>query len=636
VKRRLSSFSLLILIAALAAGSVGAQQRLTAPRRAEQYEITSRMSEAIRYVSTDPDRAMALLQGLDRQYPGQERILSRIGYVYQVLGKIDSAEVYYDRALEVNPGSLDAGKALGMMYYTEGRQEKGFAVFERVIAANDNSMSAYKVVGNALRDLGRYDDALRVLEAGRARSPRHFVLTLEIAELHQQLGDYQGAIDEYLNYIGEQTRNYSFTRDRMLEVLAQSGPQEQVIVASLNKRLEMGEGNRFAILDILSAWYLRQGYLEKSLDMALLADKEEASDGTVLLQLADQILVEARTRPGYQKQRYLELGVRALDAFARNHPRQPGTDRARYFLATIYTEFGIGKMDISPAQRAEYFEKAVNEYAEVSRRYPNSEYAEVSYLDRGDVYLHHLKEPRKALEAYKSGAVNSRRMNEVFAARIGDVYLGIGEFDAARGYFDSMMESGLPVLAQTGYYYYGVMLAFEGQYEAARDTLTFLAAEEPSSIYTNDAIELAWIIQEALQYKSKSLRTYLQAMQADMVGDTTTVIARLGAIAEAPVYETLRPRALFWLGRVRYQSGDLHGALADLRRFLKEYPDEDLCPDVQREIAVVYEKGFNEYERALMEYEDVLVNYPEYAFLDEVRKDVRRLRYIVGGEEYEN
>jgi hypothetical protein len=47
----------------------------------------------------------------------------------------------------------------------------------------------------------------------------------------------------------------------------------------------------------------------------------------------------------------------------------------------------------------------------------------------------------------------------------------------------------------------------------------------------------------------------------------------------------------------------------------------------------VYEFGYEDYAKALREYEVVLMLYPDYAFLDEVREDVRRLRFIVEGEE---
>jgi tetratricopeptide (TPR) repeat protein len=300
-------------------------------------------------------------------------------------------------------------------------------------------------------------------------------------------------------------------------------------------------------------------------------------------------------------------------------------------------QFGSGEVpEVTPGERVDFLEQAVAEYADLSRSYPNSDYAERAYLERGDVLLHKLKRPDDALEAYRSGSVNSRGLTDVFAARIGDVYLGLGRFDDAEDYFTNLIESGFPELAQAGTYYTGLRLCLAGKYAAARDTLTYLAEQVPESPYTNDAIETAWILEEGLQFESKSLGTFFEAVQADMVGDTATAVARLETIVAQPVYETLRPRALFRLGRALYHSGDLDRAVAALTRFMKEYPEEDMRPDVQRQIAAVYEFGYERYDRALAEYEDVLLNYPDYAFLDEVRKDVRRLRYIVHGEEYEN
>jgi len=621
------------LLLVVVAGTAQAQQRQD---KVDQYEITARISDAMRLLSSEPERSLSILELLNQQFPNRERILTRLGYVHQVLGNEGDAEFAYKRALEVNPRSLEAAKALGMMYYAKGRAAEGKRVFDAVVASNDYSMSAYKIVGGALRDLGRYEEALALFEDGRRQGRRNFVLTLEVAAMHRQLGRYTDAINEYLIYVDAQPRNYRFTRDKILETLQESGSQQDAVVGSLERRLRTGAGDRYVVLDVLSAYYLSQGLLEQSLDMALAADEEPNSDGTVLIMLADQIITSATTNPRVDKRRYLELGVRALDAFTRNHPRQAGTDRARYMLATIYVQFGSGDVPgVTSVERRAHLERAVAEYADLSRRYPNSEYAELAYLERGDVLLRKLKDPAQALEVYRNGAVNSRRMGETFASRIAEVYLGVSEYDSAKHYFDSMINSASPVLVQTGYYYTGLMLAFQGQTEAARDTLTFLAEEDPSSRYTNDAIEVAWVLEEALMFESASLNEYLAAMKAELIGDTINVMQQLGAVVARPVYEPLRPRALFWMGQVTYDTGDLHDALATFRRFLREYPDEDLRPDVQRRIGAVYEYGFGQHERALKEYETVLVEYPEYAFLDEVRKDVRRLRYIVKGEDYD-
>lgn len=600
----------------------------------DRSNITSQISEAMRHLSTDPDRAFGILRSLDRKFPGNERVAYRLGYAHQVTGMSDSAEVYYKKAFDLNPRAMMTGKALGTLYLTEEKHEEAMAVFNRLLDANSHGLSAYKIVGAALRDLGRYDDALQLFERGRERSKRNFVLTLEIANLYKANKDYEKALDEYLKYCEGQKANDRISRGKILEMIRESGDQRDMLVGALEAKLQNSRRNRYVLLDILAITYLESGLLEGALDLAFQADEERISDGSGLLVFADRVIGRSETMPREQRRRHLDLGTRALNAFTKKHPKTEGNDRAKYMLATIYTQYGKGDISgFSTAETRDYLERAVDQYTEISRQYPNSEYAERAALEKGDLLLHVLKQPEKALETYKVGAVNSRHHDDVFTARIAKVYLGQGDFDNAQHYFDGLIRSGVPELVQAGNYYSGLMLAFRGEYEMARDTLTHLAEAEPSSPYTNDAIETAWIVEEGLVGQSGSLSVFLKALQAELIGDTATVLDELNKICSGPVYDVVRPRALFKMGETLYETGDFDGAVSLLKQFLEEYQSSSLRPDVQRTIASIYEFGYEQYQQALREYEVVLMLYPDYAFLDEVRKDVRRLRFIVEGEE---
>jgi tetratricopeptide (TPR) repeat protein len=611
------------------------QRARPAPQTNDQYEITAQMAEAMRYLSTDPDRSLVILRRLDRKFPGNDRVVFRVGYTFQVMGLADSARTYYRSALELNPRSIEAGKALGTLYLSDDRRDEAMIVFDRLLSANQYSVGAYKAVGNSLRELDRYEEALDIYSEGRGRSKHHFVLTLEIADTYRSVREYKEALGEYLHYVDERRGNYRFTRDRIMDMLEDVADDERIVlIETLDDRLAANEGNRYVTLDLLAAMYLEQGLLEQALEKAIQADAEKESDGTVLLTLANQIIATAEAKPREERRRYLDLGVRALDAFARNHSRAAGTDRAKYMLATIYVQYGSGQVPgVTTPEKRTWIDKAIQEFADLARRYPSSEYAERANLERGDLLLRNVKEPRKALEAYKVGAINSRRYGDVFAARIADVYLGTGDYDDAEHYFQSLEGSGIYELQQTGMFYTGLLLAFRGEHEAARDTLTMMAEADPASPYTNNAIATAWVLEEALQNGAESLDLFLSARQSEMIGDTAAVVSKLENIAAGPVYDVLRPRALYKLGTTLFESGDLESALRRYNQFLKEYATSPIRPDVQRAIAAVYEFGFEEYDRALREYEVVLMLYPDYAFLDEVRKDVRRLRFIVDGEE---
>lgn len=610
-----------------------AQRPQAETRRNDQYEVTSRLAEALRYLSSDPERSLGILRELDHKFPNDKRVVFRMGYAFQVMGETDSAEVYYRRVLKIEPRSIEAGRALGTMYLAQGRRDAAMAEFNKLLSANGYSVSAYKAVGSALQDAGRYQEALEIYAEGRGRSKQHFVLTLEIADLHRLAKQYNEALQEYLHYVDGRQGNYRVARDRIMEMVrgVDRADREQLI-ETLDARLQSGTGNRYVTLDVLAAIYLEQGMLEPALEMAILADGEKESDGTVLLTLADQVLIAAQIKPKEEQRKYLELGVRALEAFSRNHPKAAGTDRAKYMLATIYVRFGT-ESGVTAQQSRMWIQKAIAEYDEISRRYSSSEYAERANLERGDLLLRRLKQPREALEAYKVGAVNSRRYGDVFASRIADVYLGTGEYADAEHYLKSLDGSGIYELQQTGWYYTGVLLAFRGEFAAARDTLTSLAEGDPASPYANNSIELAWVVTEGLMFGDESLPTFMSARQSQMVGDTAAVVASLEKITDGSPGDPLRPRALFMLGQTLYGSGDLEGALARYNQFLSEYSSDPLRPEVQRAIAEVYEFGYEQYDKALREYEVVLMLYPDYAFLDEVRDDVRRLRFIVEGEE---
>ncbi|HXV13096.1 MAG TPA: tetratricopeptide repeat protein [Candidatus Krumholzibacteria bacterium] len=621
-----------IAVASVFAPVLAQEQRPRQPFAADPLSVSGDVLEATRLLAVNPPAGIALLQQLNARYPGRDDILARLGYGMQVVGKPDSAAFYYRAALQANPLNLDAGKSLGSIYFSSGKEREAMQIFDRLLEANNYSMGAYKMVAGALRDLGRIDEAISVLEEGRGKSKKNAGLSLEIANLYKQSGNPKRAMDEYFSYAATDARAYRFAREKMLEILNDAGPDEGAIVAYLRTRADARGTGAFAASDVLAAYYLQKGQLESSLEMALRADEDQAADGASLLVLTEESLSRAETQPRNSRARYLDLALRSSESYVRNHPNSPGLDRAMFALAGIYAEYGSGANPALPAaERTAYLERAVAQYADVSKRFGGSDLAERAYVARGDVLLYDLKRPDAALDAYRSGAVNSRRLGGEFAGRIARVFIGTGRTKDAEHYIASLSRAGNPELAQAGQYYTGLYLATQKKYELARDTLTALAEGAPSSAFTNDAIEAAWVIEEGLMLKSGSLDDFVAAEKAAMVGDTTAIVSKYQAIAGREIHDPLRPRALHRLGLLYFDQGAFDTALATLQGFLKDYPKEDDCPAVTRDVGRVYEVGLGDYNQALKEYEKILLSYPEYAMLDDVRRDVQRVRSLVKG-----
>jgi tetratricopeptide (TPR) repeat protein len=642
--RRIRSIGLAALVAmgvSIATG-VRAQDPQLRPFTSDPLSVSADLVEAMRLVAVNPEAALAMLHKLNARSPRRDDILTRLAYTLQVVEKTDSAAYYYRQALDVNPLNLEAGKALGSIYFAAGQEDKAMQVFNGLLDANDHSIPAYRMVATAIRDLGRPDQAVVLLEQGRtlakSKDPKGRnagAFTVEIASYYKQMGESRRAMDEYMDYAAEEPRNFRFVRDRMIQVLTDDEKNRATLVAYMQSRVEKGGAGSFVAADVLAAHYLEQGQLENSLEMALRADADKMSDGASLLSIGEDAVQRAETRPRVERGRYYDLALRSLEGYTQRHPRAPMMDKAHFLLAGVYAQYGSGVNAAVPAAMwPSYLDRSVTEYAAVSKQFAGGDYAEDAYIARGDVLLRKLKRPQDAMDAYRAGSINSRRNATTYAGRIAEIYIATAAPAETEHYLQSLSHAAQPVLAQAGQYYAGLYLVTQHKYDAARDTLTSLAEKAPSSEFTNDAIEVAWVLQEGLQLKSQSLDDYSASLKADMTGDTTSVVAHLKAIVGRSADDPLRPRALKQLGTVLFEAGNYDASVASLRQFLQDYPENDDCAEVQRTIGHTYEVGLGHYADALKEYEHVLVAYPDYAMLDDVRHDVERVRANQQGSSY--
>jgi tetratricopeptide (TPR) repeat protein len=261
--------------------------------------------------------------------------------------------------------------------------------------------------------------------------------------------------------------------------------------------------------------------------------------------------------------------------------------------------------------------------------FPGTDYAEQAYLRKGDLILRVQKDPKKALEVYKRGMSTARFYRTMFAERLGRVYLIIEDYEEAQKHFEQLVKSNNEELRDTGIFYGALMLTFVREYESARDTLTSLAEQNPSSQFANDALELAWVIEEGLQGDQRVLNSYTRALQSELADDSTRVIAELRRVSASTVDTPLRRRGLIRLGEFYQAQGKYDAALESYQTFVRDYPEDGQIAEAHRKIGQLYEKGYRNMELALETYESILITHPYYIFLDEVRDDVTRIRTLI-------
>jgi tetratricopeptide (TPR) repeat protein len=599
-----------------------------------QGDVRTDLASALRVIRPllrdDPNRAITMLEKLDKEYPGNPQVLMLLGDTYQAVGDTEAAKTAYESCLRASPADIQAGSALGVLYMKTDQRDKADAVFRGLLDKTKQNLGTYRSIGMALSRAGFYDLALLYYKEGRERNNDSYVLTIDIAYLLRSVGDLEGALREYVDLMAD-PRQTQLARTRILELLLSNDADQEKLLDLLKTQGERPGPQQKEVLGILASAYLDRGQLESALDAALRAEQLGGSDGTVLFSLADRSVTEYRQKPERDRSEYFGLALRALDAYLKGYPKGPQVPRAKLMLSELLVDYSLGcvkglanmSLDAAASQALDALDWLI-------ATYPNTEYAEQAYLKKGDLTLRVKKDPNGARAVYQEGLNHARTYRATFAERLGQVYLVLDQYDEARRLFTSLLGSAVPEQVEGGQYYTGLLLAFEHEYEAARDTLTALAEGNPASPYTNDAIKLGWSIEEGLQGDQKVLGAYFDAVHAELSSDTATAVQALKVVAGSPKSTALRPRGLIALGDNYAASGRYDEAVAVYEQFLSDYPKNTLVPEVERKIGGVYENGYHKIDVALEKYEDILISYPHYLFLDEVRDDVNRLKGILG------
>jgi tetratricopeptide (TPR) repeat protein len=631
---------LLLLLLFTFASQAEPQQGARADHKARLKDIQNKIAEAGRLLRQDPQQALDLLRALNDKYPGQELVMVRLGQLYQSVGESDSAKALFQECLEKNRNNLEAGKSLIMAHYSSGEDKEADALLESMVKDSRYSMPAYRMAGSALMELGKHERALSLFRSGRTRSDTHYRLTMQIADLELTMGDFQEALSEYINYVERFPQNYKVAKKKITDLFhdinvdttaasaSTASTESAVVLLQLaEQRAENSQQARRELHDILSGVYLILDLLERALAAALEADHHQMEDGETLRALGVDLRGRYLREQRDDRYRYFDLTLRAMEAYIERHPRSLHLPRVEFDRATMFADAGSGFVPgIAGAERQAMLDKAIDELDRIFKKYPGSEEAALATLKKGDLIFEAQRQPEEALQVYMLGLKAAGGSRQAFVQRIGNMHIVLEEYDHALKHFRRYIRTDSESLRETGIYYTGIILSFTGQYDSARDTLTALAQQNPASPYTNDAIELAWIIEEGRQKDVTLLGVFVQSLKAELAFDTTGVVENLEEIASQGPGAALHSRALFKLGEAYALMGDYSKAMDRLQRFLADYPKHDLRPDVHRAIAQVYEYGYGDVELALEEYKHILLMYPGYIFLDEVRKDIGRLQ----------
>ncbi|MEO2045081.1 MAG: tetratricopeptide repeat protein [Pirellulales bacterium] len=115
----------------------------------------------------------------------------------KVLGDIDTAIDYYQRALQHRPNYVEAHRLLGAAMVERGRFEEAKGHFQNVARLIPDDAHAHHMVGAVLAELDHYQEAIPHYQRAHRLTPNDAHIHYNMAYALEQLGNTEGAIRWY-------------------------------------------------------------------------------------------------------------------------------------------------------------------------------------------------------------------------------------------------------------------------------------------------------------------------------------------------------------------------------------------------------------------------------------------------------
>ncbi len=142
------------------------------------------------------DQAQRRVDAQLAKVPDNAPLLLVAARAYATAGRWTDAETTLQKAVALDPSSMDAYRLLGELYGRQGRLDAARQEYERIVAARPNDVGARTLVGMLLQAESKTADARKEYEKILSINPRAAVAANNLAFMH---ADENGNLDVALN-----------------------------------------------------------------------------------------------------------------------------------------------------------------------------------------------------------------------------------------------------------------------------------------------------------------------------------------------------------------------------------------------------------------------------------------------------
>ncbi|MFH1374269.1 MAG: tetratricopeptide repeat protein [bacterium] len=547
------------------------------------------------------DAAAALLEEVYEQHPGSARVTNLLLTCYIHLGQLPRAEDLCHRMIDQDPLSCVHWLRLAEMLVKQARPDEAVAAYDSAVALiENNDRPRYQTALRSMITNGFEEKALDLIDTARIRMNEPFLFALERGEILENRSDFQLAAMEFIACLQDSGRIANDAEKRLLALLSYPSASAEVEQSLLQR---IGDRINPRAAGILSAHYLKAGQYDRAFDFAIAQDSQENGRGVPILNYIRRC----------HEQRLYRQVIRMAEYILGSSQDLPLREQAYYMLGDALIQTG------HPDQAISIYDSL---FAGGLRP---REKAEALY-HIGAIYLNHLQDYQRALIFFDSIATHypagTGGLNALLAQPY--CYLRQGLLNEARSRFTDLLKRQLPENSlEAVEYNLALILFFQQQFDSSKTAMRKLMVEYPRGYYVNDALQILVLLQQS-EDAPGLLPMISKAILFQEMSRPDSSVAVLLAVAEDS-NRTLADVALFKLAGLSLDQSDSVAAIGFVDRLNDEFPLSYYLPYGLKIKADIFLNRPEDVPSARSIYRRLLQDFPDYPFISDVRKTMRRL-----------
>lgn len=561
-------------------------------------------------------------------------------------GDSEEAHAYLKRVLRRDPENIQYRTDVGIVYARTGELAKADKYFKDLIQTYKGNITRIKMIADYLSGKSLAEYSIIALTESRQTVGNPYLFCLELAMLYRVKGEKDKMVQEYLNYVTQNSGNIQYVKNVMQALLTK--PDE---LESLEKIL-YDRIQKYPDVDVYSdllIWVtMQQKNFYASFIQARAYDKRYKKFGERCMEVA---------RVALDNEDY-DNAFRSYSYVVKEYPTGPYYLQARLGLvktreARIKNTFPVN------ADSVRNLIAAYTEFIDSYRDNPNAHEAQRS---EALLYANYLDEKDKAVELLNNLIENPRASLQIKSKTkldLGDIYLLKGEtWESSLLYSQvekALKESPLGYEAKLKN---AKLFYYRGNFRLAQEHLDILKEATTREI-ANDAMELSMRIKENIAFDSvgSALKAFASIELLLYQNKTADALKEISYLKEGRIKVSTKGMSkeeafllnisltpgsdsawvsfsnhtilddVYWLeANIRMKKGEFEASLGLLQKILTDYPEDILADDAFFLQGEIYERQMANKDKAMEIYREFLNKFPGSVYTAEARKRFRVLR----------